>query len=75
MWDVCYRPSDLAHSQIGNERLYMTNSGQGLLLVITKEHGLVGSCLVVVVYAIIGVTTRYPNASQSPGTSQGSLDG
>ena len=47
MWDVCYHPSDLAHSQIGNERLYMTNSGHGLLLVITKEHGLVGSCLVV----------------------------
>ena len=74
-WDVCYGPSDLAPSQISNERLYMINSRHGLLLLITKVHGLVGSCLIVILHAVIGVTTRNPNASQPPRVSQGSLDG
>ena len=39
----------------------------------TVVHGYSG--FVIIVHAIVGVTARDPNTSQSPGISQGSLDG
>ena len=68
-------PSDLAPSQIRQERLDMVYSLQGLFFTVPEVYGFVGCGLVIVVHAVVGVTTRDPNTSQSPGISQGSIDG
>ena len=68
-------PSDLAPGQIGQERLDMVYCGHGLFFTVPKVHGFVGRGFIVVVHAVIGVATRDPYTSQSPGISQGPIDG
>ena len=69
MWDICYGPSDLAPSQIGNERFYMIHSRHGLLLAIAKVHGLVSSGFILIIHPEIDVATRHPHTTQSPRVS------
>ena len=53
----------------------MVHSLQGLFFTVPEIDGFVGGGLVIIVHAVVGVAARDPNTSQSPGISQGSLDG
>ena len=46
-----------------------------MFFTVPEVDGLVGSGLVIIEHAVVGVATRDPNTSQSPGISQGPLDG
>ena len=53
----------------------MVNSGKGLCLTVSKEHGFICCCLFVIVHTMYGSTARHPDTTQTPGIYQWSSDG